>query len=114
MPRKLSSEKESRALPVEKMVAVEDLKHIQMTEVPKAYFTTVKQRHGRKMSYYDNLIQITILNNGIIFDLETLHEVDSIEQVDKMQIPDRMINTGFIMSSSRSIVEEEYEFVRRT
>lgn len=61
------------------MVELEDLKHIQMTEVPDAYFTTIKQMQGQKMQYYDNLIQITIHNHGMIYDLDSLEEVDAIE-----------------------------------
>ena len=30
--------------------------HIQMTEVPKAYFTTLKSRKGLKLNFYDNLL----------------------------------------------------------
>ena len=43
-----------------------------MTEVPKAYFTTLKSTSGSKMEFYDNLIQITERGNGMIFDLDSL------------------------------------------
>ena len=75
-----------------------------MTEVPKAYFTTVKNVNGLDMEYYSNLLQITERNNGMIFDLDTtpIQEVDVIENIDQLQPLDTMVNTGFIMSSSRT------------
>lgn len=72
-------EYKSWALSLEDMVDLENLKHIQMTEVPDAYFTTMKQMTGKKIQYYDNLLQITIHNHGMIFDLDSLEEVDAIE-----------------------------------
>ena len=53
-----------------------------MTEVPKAFFTTVKKRKGLEMEFYDNLLQITERNHGIIFDLDSLNEVQAIEEID--------------------------------
>ena len=53
-----------------------------MTEVPKAYFTTIKSRDGLKMTFYDNLLQITERNHGVIYDLESMKEINSIEQID--------------------------------
>ena len=64
------------------MVEEEDIKHVQMTEVPKAYFTTLKSRKGVKLYFYDNLLQITESNHGMIFDLDSLKEVHAIENID--------------------------------
>ena len=72
----------SRALPIHKLVEKSEIKHIQMTEVPKAFFTTVKKRKGLEMEFYDNLLQITERNHGIIFDLDSLNEVQAIEEID--------------------------------
>ena len=46
--------------------------------------------------------------NGIIYDLDStpISEVTSIESIDRLQDPDTMVNTGFIMSSSCT---EEFE-----
>lgn len=73
-----------------------------MTEVPKAYFTTIKNRNGKKFSFYSNLIQITIRSHGMIFDLDSspIKEIDNIENIDMLQNPNEMVNTGFIMSTS--------------
>jgi len=54
------------------MVAKEDLKFIQMTEVPKSYFMTIKDNQGLKLFFYSNLLQITVNSNGMIFDLDTM------------------------------------------
>jgi len=61
------------------------------------------------MKYYSNLLQITERNNGMIYDLQTtpVQEVDSIENIDQLLPPDEMVNTGFIMSSSKTGYEEE-------
>ena len=64
------------------MVAKEDLKLIQMTEVPKSYFMTLKANQGLKLFFYSNLLQITVNSNGMIFDLDTMQEVNSIEHID--------------------------------
>ena len=49
-----------------------------MTEVPKAYFTTVQSRVGKQMEFYSNLIQITVRGHGAIFNLDSpmIEEVD--------------------------------------
>lgn len=45
----------------------------------------------------------------MIFDLEpaTIAEVDAIENIDQMQSPDEMVNTGFIISTSKREESEE-------
>ena len=100
------------------MVNKQDLLHIQMTEVPKLYFTTIKERSGHKLSFYDSLLQITVRSNGIIYDLDSkpFREVDSIESIDQIQNTDSIINSGFIMSTSQSFKEDdsEIEILRRT
>ena len=61
------------------------LPHIQLTEVPKAYFTTIKSiNSGGQINFYDNLLQVTVSTNGIIFDLDSnpIKEVDAIENID--------------------------------
>ena len=56
-----------------------------MTEVPKAYFSTIKSRNNLEMEFYSNLLQVTVGSHGTIYDLETsekITEVDSIENID--------------------------------
>ena len=36
------------------------------------------------MTYYSNLLQNTERNNGMIFDLDSMDEVDSIENIDQL------------------------------
>ena len=101
---------ESRALALDDIVTKNDILHIQMTEVPKAYYTTMKSRKGLQLGFYNSLLQITERNNGMVFDLDTLEEVDYIENIDQMQEPDAMINTGFIMFTSRDVFGEKETF----
>lgn len=51
----------------------------------------------------------------MIFDLEpaTITEVDAIENLDQMQSPDEMVNTGFIISTSKREESEEKKFFSR-
>ena len=68
------------------------------------------------MSFYDNLLQVTINTNGMIFDLDTdpIREIDSIENIDMLMKPDTFVNTGFIMSISHNFVDvEEVKCVKR-
>ena len=68
------------------MLPREDMDHIQMTEVPKAFFSTIRQRDGFKLKFFDNLLQVTIRSHGMIFNLDTnpIEEVDSIEDIDQL------------------------------
>ena len=68
------------------MLPKEDMDHIQMTEVPKAFFSTIQQRDGFKLKFFDNLLQVTIRSHGMIFNLDTnpIEEVDSIEDIDQL------------------------------
>ena len=52
-----------------------------MTYVPKGNFTSIKDRIGRKLQFFDNLLQITVRSHGMIFDLDSFKEVDSIENI---------------------------------
>lgn len=42
-----------------------------------------------------------------------MEEVESIENIDELQNPDEMVNTGFIMSSSKTEVAGDKVFLRR-
>ena len=57
-----------------------------MTEVPKAFFSTIQQRDGFKLKFFDNLLQVTMRSHGMIFNLDTnpIEEVDSIEDIDQL------------------------------
>ena len=46
----------------------------------------------------------------MIFDLDDVLEVQAIENIDMMQDPNIMVNTGFIMSASTSDVWEGEKF----
>ena len=50
-------------------------------------------------------------SHGMIFDLDDpIEEVQAIENIDMMQDPDTMVNTGFIMSTSTSDIWEGEKF----
>ena len=86
-----------------------------MTEVPKAYFSTIARRSGFKIEFFNNLLQITIRNHGMLFNLDTqpIEEVDSIEDIDQLQRTDAMLNTGFIMSASHNDYKYDEKYIRR-
>lgn len=104
---------QSKLLGISNMLERNDLEHIQMTDVPKSYFTTIKDRTGKKLEFYNNLLQITVQSHGMIFNLDTVKEIDSIESIDQLQDPDTMVNTGFIMSTSTNDIWEGEKFLRR-
>ena len=66
------------------MVKSKDLKHIQMKEVPKAYHTTIKEKKGNTILFYQDLLQISVRTNAIliVLDKETPKEISQIEQMD--------------------------------
>jgi hypothetical protein len=45
----------------------------------------------------------------MIFDLDSkpIKEVDAIENIDQLQQPDKCVNTGFMMTVSNNMVEDE-------
>ena len=84
--------------------------------MPKAYFTTIKARQSdNALMFYDNLLQVTIGTNGMIFDLDSVptKEVASIENIDQLYSPDLYSNAGFIMSTSHSLVRDEIPLLKR-
>ena len=60
----------------------DDINHVQMTEVPRGYFKTIKNRKGKQLDFFDNLLQVTVVSHGMIFDLDTMKEVEAIENID--------------------------------
>ena len=67
------------------------------------------------MEFYDNLLQVTIGYNGMVFDLDSnpFKEVDSIERIDQVMSPDTFVNTGFINSTSENKYAEEVKYAHR-
>lgn len=71
---------------IREIVSKLDLEHIQMTEVPKLYFTTIKERQKNDLEFYNSLLQVTVRSHGIVFDLDSknMNEVHSIESIDQL------------------------------
>ena len=65
------------------------------------------------MQFYSNLLQITARNNGMIYDLDSMQEVNAIENIDQLQDPDSMVNSGFIMSTSWEDTFEDQTYLER-
>ena len=85
-----------------------------MTEVPKAYFTTIQGRIGHRLKFYSNLLQVTIRLDGMIYDLdEVLNQLYQISDIDRIQDPNVMVNSGFIMSISTDQKYQEEDILRR-
>ena len=106
----------SICLSIDKMTRKVMVPHIQLTEVAKANFTTVKtMKSNNRMEFYDNLLQVTIGNDGMIFDLdsEPIMEVNSVENIDQLAKPDSFTNTGCIMSISTNALHEGEKVIER-
>ena len=103
----------SCALNFEQMVDGKDVAHIQLHEVPKTSHLTRKSMEGIHLSFYDNLLQISERWNGMVYDLDSMKEVYSIENIDQLQDPDKIVHPGFIISTSKFESFEEEIFIRR-
>ena len=59
------------------MVKSKNLKRIQMTEVPKAYFKTMKDKKENTIQFYQDVLQITVQTSAILvsLDKETPEEI---------------------------------------
>ena len=55
-----------------------------MTEVPKGYYSTIKSRINGQLVFFNNILQITVQSHGMIFDLDSVTEVDAIETIDQL------------------------------
>ena len=42
-----------------------------MTEIPKAFFTNIKERDELDFTVYSNLLQVTIRSHAMIYDLDS-------------------------------------------
>ena len=106
-----------KALSIDKMTRKALIEHIQLTDVPNAYYTTIKSRKpDNSLEFHNNLLQVTIGTNGMIFDLDSPHleEVTSIENIDMISDPDECTNTGFIMSlSHKARNRDDVDYLKR-
>ena len=76
-----------------------EMASILISQVPNGFHSTIKNRSDLRLSYYNNLLQYTAKNRAMIIDLDTLYEVATIEAIDTLQDPDRIVPTGFCMMS---------------
>ena len=78
----------------------EDCKYIQFRTVPSSSYLTIKGECAGNMTFYENLIGITIRNTTLIFDLddeyEEPREVNFIEGTDQLLTLDGFVNLGTI------------------
>ena len=78
----------------------EDCKYIQFRTVPASSYLTIKGECAGNMTFYENLIGITIRNTTLIFDLddeyEEPREVNFIEGTDQLLTLDGFVNLGTI------------------
>ena len=88
---------------IKKMVeSPEDQEHVQMIEVPKAQFSTIKEQTGHHYKFYSNVLQISVRNSAILVALDDEYpsEISYVENIDLLQDPDKLVNSGFMLSSS--------------
>jgi len=46
-----------------------------MSSIPLGYHTMIKNREGLALNFYRNLLQISVHNRAIIYDLDDVQEV---------------------------------------
>ena len=74
-----------------------------MTELPKAYFKTIKDKKDNKIEFYQDVLQITVRANAILISLDSTNpsEISYIDSLDQIQDPEKSVNSGFMLSSSK-------------
>ena len=62
---------DSFCISLNKLVGQADLEHIQMNEIPRAFFTCIKERDELDFTVYSNLLQVTVRSHAMIYDLDS-------------------------------------------
>ena len=108
-----------------------------MTELPKASFKTIKDKKGKKIKFYKDVLQITVRTSVILIALDgtngetkykknkcaywadklnckveklprkTPEEISLIENIDQLMDPEKSANSGFSLISFRNDTCEE-------
>ena len=102
-----------------------------MTELPKASFKTIKDKKGKKIKFYQDVLQITVRTSVILIALDgtndatkykknvcgywveklayrkTPKEISLIENIDQLMDPEKSANSGFSLTSFRNDTCEE-------
>ena len=103
----------------------EDNDHVMLWHIPHNSFINYKPRGNVKprINRYNNLLQVTVRNQAIIYDLDYLNskgkkyfelrnlktgipEVNYLEHVDQFTNPNKFVNTGFFNAFS---IDENFE-----
>ena len=91
----------------------ESLELIELTTVPLGNHTTIKSHNSKTMELYNNLVQYSVKNRAIIYDLDELREVGAIESLDKLIDPDLVVITGFNLTAAKSDTVDNEQVVHR-
>ena len=108
-----------RKLNLDSLMRNNDLSYVKMYDVPRSSHILIKQRlTGKtKMIYYDNLLQVSLRNMSVIYNLDHMHadeEIKFMYSMDQFIDPDHFVNTGFTQSASWDHEEENEDISART
>ena len=91
--------------------------HVQMFEVPRSYSSTIRETYvDGRMTFFNQLLQVVIGNYAVIYNIENvkeIREIKYIETTDQFLKPENYVQTGFVMSSSHSDIEDGYAHILR-
>ena len=105
-----------RFIKLNQWMGKKDLPHLHLYHVPRSSHWHVKSRiQGcKEMSYYENLLQISIRNQAVIYDLDhpdASEEVKFIYNTGQFVDLDNYVNTGFTQTVSYDQEEDETKWV---
>ena len=87
-----------------------DIKYVNFFQVPPSYFQSIKLlRTGRDMDLYENILQVVVRNQSVIFNLDENDrgkplEINFIDDFEQLMDPDTLVNTGIVHSTSERLM----------
>ena len=82
-----------------------------MFEIPKSYKTTIAESFvDGRIRFYKELLQVTIGNFGVIYDISDITnmvETQYIDTLDQFVCPGHYVHTGFNLATSHIEIDDE-------
>ena len=106
--------------------------HVMISHIPYNSIQNLKERGNLKANIqrYNNLLQITVRDYAILYDLDYLHgkgllyedmreqgfgipEVSYLDEIDLLTNPRKFVNTGFNIETSGDVIDSEIKITNR-
>ena len=101
-------------IPFLRMCDKSEIGTLSISSIPLGSVLMIKSRLGMRLDFFTNLLQVQTSNRALVYDLDTLTEVCSVEDMEQLMNPDQSVVTGFNMGMTMNQTEGERNFLRKT